>query len=117
MNKEKLYKLAHLLSGFVVMLHGVGQLDEHHGSPWFFFISGALMLLVAIFHHRVEKLLGSGEGIIFFLEGAVQCFIAIHYFELGKKALPFAHLFSSLLYCYVGYLKFTGKKPFWKTKK
>ncbi|MBL7925004.1 MAG: hypothetical protein JNL88_12455 [Bacteroidia bacterium] len=117
MKKENLYKSAHLLSGVVVLLHGIGELDRVHGSPSFFFIAGTLMMLTAVFHHQVERRLGNGESIIFFIEAAVQLFIAFHYFEAGKKALPFAHLFCTLLYVYVGYLKLTGSKPFWSVKK
>ncbi len=117
MKKENLYKTAHFLSGVVVILHGISEMDKTHGTPLFFFIAGILMLLVAAFHHRVEKWLKNWEGLLFFIEGAVQFFIAIHYFEYGKKALPYAHLFTGTMYCYVGYLKLLGQKPFWIRKK
>ena len=117
MKKENLSKLAHIISGVVVLLHGIGEMDRGHGIPWFYFIAGALMILVAAFHHQVEKSLGSGEGIIFFIEAVVQAFIVMHYIEAGKKALPAAHAFSALVYAYVGYLKITNQKPFWKNKK
>ena len=117
MKKEKLSKLAHTISGVVVLLHGIGEMDRGHGIPWFYFIAGTLMILVAAFHHQVEKKLGSGEGIIFFIEAAVQAFIVMHYSEAGKKALPAMHAFSALVYAYVGYLKITNQKPFWKNKK
>ena len=115
--KEKLSKLAHIISGVVVVLHGIGEMDKGHGIPWFFFIAGGLMFLVAVFHHQVEKRLGSGEGIIFFIEAAVQAFIVMHYIEAGKKALPMAHAFTTVMYAYVGYLKLTNQKPFWVKKK
>jgi hypothetical protein len=115
--KEKLSKLAHIISGVVVLLHGIGEMDKGHGVPWFYFIAGALMIMVAAFHNQVEKRLGSGEGIIFFIEAAVQAFIVMHYVEAGKKALPIAHAISTLIYAYVGYLKLTNQKPFWKNKK
>jgi hypothetical protein len=114
MKKENFYKLAHYISGFVVILHGINEIDRWHGSPWFYFITGFLMLLVAVFHHRVEKFLKNGEGVIFLLEGAVQLFIAFHYFEVGKKALPFAHLLATMLYFYVGIMKLKGETPFRK---
>lgn len=117
MKNENLYKLAHLISGLVVLLHGIAELDKSHGSPWFFFIAGTLMVLVAAFHHQVEKKLKNGEGILFFIEGAVQFFIAMHYLEAGKKALPLTHMFAATLYCYVGYLKLLGHKPLWKKGK
>jgi hypothetical protein len=117
MKKENLYKLAHYISGFVVILHGISELDRSHGSPWFYFIAGFLMILVAIFHHQVEKLLKNGEGVIFLIEGAVQLFIAFHYFEEGKKALPFAHLLTTMLYFYVGIIKLKGQVPFRKKGK
>lgn len=117
MKKEKLSKLAHFISGVVVVLHGIGELDKGHGVPWFFFVAGGLMFLVAAFHHKVEKHLGSGEGVIFFIEAAVQAFIMMHYIESGKRALPVAHGFAVLMFAYVGYLKLTNQKPFWRTKK
>ncbi|MBK9637597.1 MAG: hypothetical protein IPO63_07185 [Bacteroidetes bacterium] len=117
MKNEKLYKFAHFLAGFVVILHGIGELDYAHGSPWFFFVAGFLMILVAAFHHRIQSMIGSGESILFFIEAAVQLFIVFHYFERGKKALPFAHLFAAGIYVYVGYIRLLGKKPFWKKGK
>jgi hypothetical protein len=101
----------------VVILHGIGELDYAHGSPWFFFIAGFLMVLVAAFHHRIHAIFGNGESILFFIEAAVQLFIVFHYFERGKKALPFAHLFAVVVYVYVGYIRLVGKKPFWKKGK
>jgi len=117
MKKGNLYKTAHFLAGFVVILHGIGELDHLHGSPMFFFIAGILMLLVAAYHDRVHKMLGNTEGILFFIEAAVQLFIVFHYFERGKKALPFAHLFAAGIYTYVGYCRLLGKKPFGLDKK
>ena len=117
MKKDNLSKLAHIISGVVVILHGIGEMDKGHGVPWFFFIAGALMLLVAVFHHQVEKKLGSGEGVIFFIEAAVQAFIMMHYIEAGKKALPLAHGFTTLMFAYVGYMKLSKQKPFFLKKK
>ena len=97
MKNDKLYKFAHFLAGFVVILHGIGELDHAHGSPLFFFIAGLLMILVAAFHHRIQSIVGSGESILFFIEAAVQLFIVFHYFERGKKALPIAHLFAACM--------------------
>ena len=117
MKKHNLSKVAHIISGVVVILHGIGEMDKGHGIPWFFFITGILMLMVAVFHHPVEKKLGSGEGIVFFVESAVQAFIVMQYLEAGKKALPFAHGFATVLYAYVGYMKLTNQKPFFSRKK
>jgi hypothetical protein len=117
MKNDKLYKLAHFLAGFVVILHGIGELDHAHGSPVFFFVAGSLMFLVAAFHHRVQAIFGSGESILFFIEAAVQLFIVFHYFERGKKFLPVAHLFAACMYVYVGYIRLLGQKPFWIKRK
>lgn len=117
MKKEKLYKFAHFLAGFVVVLHGIGELDRSHGSPAFYFMAGALMILVAIYHHKIQSVIGNGESVIFFLESAVQLFIAFHYFEAGKKALPITHLFAAVMYAYVGYIRLIGSKPFWIKEK
>lgn len=117
MKNDKLYKFAHFLAGFIVILHGIGELDQTHGSPIFFFIAGILMLLVAAFHHRVQAIFGSGESVLFFIEAAVQLFIVFHYFERGKKFLPIAHLFAASLYVYVGYVRLLGQKPFWIKRK
>jgi len=117
MKNDKLYKFAHFLAGFVVILHGIGELDYTHGSPVFFFVAGILMLLVAAFHHRVQAIFGNGESILFFIEAAVQLFIVFHYFERGKKALPFAHFFAACMYVYVGYIRLLGQKPFWIKRK
>lgn len=117
MKNDKLYKFAHFLAGLVVILHGIGELDYAHGSPVFFFIAGILMLLVAAFHHRIQRIVGNGESILFFIEAAVQLFIVFHYFERGKKYLPFAHLLATCIYVYVGYTRLLGKKPLWRGKK
>lgn len=117
MKNDKLYKFAHFLAGLVVILHGIGELDNMHGSPLFFFVAGFLMLLVAAFHHRVQTMVGSGESILFFIEAAVQLFIVFHYFERGKKYLPIAHLLATCMYVYVGYIRLLGQKPFWINKK
>ncbi|MBK7964281.1 MAG: hypothetical protein IPK10_02480 [Bacteroidetes bacterium] len=88
MKNDKLYKFAHFLAGFVVILHGIGELDHAHGSPLFFFIAGLLMILVAAFHHRIQSIVGSGESILFFIEAAVQLFIVFIILNEVRKPYP-----------------------------
>jgi hypothetical protein len=95
-------KIAHLLSGVTVVLHGVADLEVANGHPWFYFLLGSLMIVLAFTHHQIEKFSNLLANSFYFFEAAVLLFICIHYFEIGKKYLPYPYLFSSIAYVIIG---------------
>lgn len=100
--KADLEKLAHILSAFVVLLHGVSALEEEHGNPVFYFIAGIVMLIFAVYHHRIEMKLPFMSNGFFLIEAVVILFISVHYFEIGKKYLPYVYFACALMYFFLG---------------
>jgi hypothetical protein len=98
----KKHSIAHLISGIVVILHGIADLEVHHGKPLFYFLMGILMIFVGVKNDAVAKFSKTLANSFYFIEAIVIFFIAFHFFELGKKFIPWIYTISGVLYFYVG---------------
>ena len=95
--KEKLRRIPHIISGFLILLHGYERYDGGHHTYPVFFIAGTIFLAVATWHHSLLKKFLFIDVLFFFIEALLGIVIALEYFEQGKKGLPFVYLFASLL--------------------
>ena len=101
--------IAHLLASIVVILHGIAQLEVHSGKPFFFFLMGVLMIFVEIKNDTVTKFSKTLVNSFYFIEAVVIFFIAVRYFKLGKKYIPWIYSLASASYLYVGINKLAKK--------
>jgi len=55
-------------------------------------LAGFIFLIIASLHSLIEKKVPWVDGVFFLIEGALSIIVALDYFHLGKKALPFTYL-------------------------
>lgn len=103
--KSKLKTVGHVIAASMVLLRGVDRL-ETGGHVWFYFIMGALILLLAFYHEKIKI----GEAVFSFIEGILVLFIGIEMFEHHKVYLPWLYLVAGSVYFYAGYRQIRKSK-------
>jgi hypothetical protein len=103
--RRKLKKYAHIVAGFVILIHAYEKYESGHGPYLIFTIAGLIFLSVAFFHRIIEKKAPWIDGFFFFIEGILSVFVAIDFFHMGKKALPYTYIFLSLIQFFMAFRK------------
>ena len=103
--RGRLKKHAHVVAGFVILIHAYEKYESGHGSYIKFAIAGLVFLSVAIFHPVIEKRAPWIDGVFFLIEGILSVIVAIDFFHMGKKALPYTYLFLSLIQFFMAFRK------------
>ncbi len=98
---EKSKKIAHILAGVVILLHGYEKMEKSESSYWFFYLSGIVFILMALFHKQLVQKIKWADGLFYIIEAMVLFIIAYDYWHHGKKALPFAYLIAAIGYVIV----------------
>ncbi|HEX5024794.1 MAG TPA: hypothetical protein VFV68_05960 [Agriterribacter sp.] len=107
-NSNKRKRLAHIVAASVILIHAYEKYENGHSSyPWFG-IAGLIFLFIALLHGVVEKKAPWIDGVFFTIEGILSIIIALDYFHLEKKALPYVYLFLAVFQFFMA---------FWKSKK
>lgn len=99
--KEKVQPLAHYLAGFVIIVKGIDKAEHFNEQLFitsFFFIIGLFIVFATFKHHYFEKRFKDFRVLMFLCEGVALSIVTWYYFSEGKKALPFAYLFATILY-------------------
>lgn len=110
--KEKLLPLAHYLAGIVIILKGIDKAEHFHEHPFitvFFFVIGLFILIATFRHHYFEKRFKDFRVLMFLCEGVTLSIVTWYYFNEGKKALPFAYLFATVLYFVMAAVTYNGR--------
>jgi hypothetical protein len=89
----------------MVLITAFDKYESGNSTYIYFAIAGIVFLLVAIFHSKIVKNFIWVDNIFIFLEGSISLLIAFDYFQIGKKALPFAYLFAGIMQFIVGFFK------------
>ncbi|MFT3910915.1 MAG: hypothetical protein QM737_15965 [Ferruginibacter sp.] len=106
--KEKRRRIAHIISGIVILVHAYEKYEGKHHSYLFFAPAGIVFLIIALFHPLIERKFPWVDGVFFVIEGLLSVIVAWEFFHAGKKALP---------YCYVALAVFQFFMAFRKTRK
>jgi hypothetical protein len=106
-NKEKRQRFAHIIAGFVILIHAYEKYETGHASYKFFALAGLVFLSIAIFHPVIEKKVPWVDGVFLIIEGVLSIIIALDFFHMGKKALPYTYL---LLACFQFFIAFKRSK-------
>jgi len=96
MVKEKLKRIPHLISGFIILLHAYERYEEGYHNYVFFLVAGLVFLTVAIFHHPLAHKFKFIDVLFYSIEGALSFLIGWEYLEAGKKTLPYGFFIASL---------------------
>ena len=95
-NPSKAKRIAHIIAASVILLNAFEKFLSGNSSYIVFVIAGLVFLSVAIFHSRIAKRFPRIDGFFFGIEALLSIFVAIDFFLLGKKALPFVYLVAAL---------------------
>jgi len=104
-NREKKKKLAHILAGFLILIHAFEKYDSGHGSYLFFAVAGLVFISVALLHSVIEKKAPWIDGVFFVIEPFLSFLIAWDYFHMGKKGLPICYLVAGLAQLVAAFVK------------
>ena len=103
-DRHKRQKAVHIVSGFVILIHAFEKYVSGHGYIAFT-VAGLIFLSVALFHGVIEKKAPWIDGVFFLIEGILSIIVAVDYFHMGKKGLPFSYLFLGLFQFFMAFRK------------
>lgn len=105
-------KLTHIMAAFIIFIHGYEKLEEHTSSAIFFLISGAVFLLIAIFHHKLVQHVRSVDAVFSLIEGLLAAIVAADFFNDHKHYIQYAYVFAAAVYLVRSFILFrTAPKP------
>ncbi len=64
-DKHKRQRIAHKVTGFVILIHSYKKYESGHGSYQFFLVAGLVFLAVALFHPVIERKAPWIDGLFF----------------------------------------------------
>lgn len=96
-SKEKKRRIAHIIAGLTILLHGYERWSHGHGTGYFFFVAGIIFLLIARWHHQLLHRWPYIDSLFFLIESSLSFLIAWEYFSAGKKLLPAIYAIAALL--------------------
>ncbi|MEO6404057.1 MAG: hypothetical protein ABIY51_06120 [Ferruginibacter sp.] len=105
---EKRKRVAHFAAGATILLHAYENYESGHHSFTLFAIAGTIFLVLALFHHLIEKKLPWIDGVFFVIEGILSLVVAFDMFSYGKKALPTTYILLGIFQFFMAVKK--GKK-------
>ncbi|CAN5751116.1 hypothetical protein BH11BAC7_BH11BAC7_37030 [soil metagenome] len=112
---EKRRRVAHLVAAATILVHAYENYETGHHSWQLFALAGSVVLVLAIFHHTIEKRIHWIDGVFFVIEGMLSFVVSFDDFHHGKKALPITFLCLGIFQFYMAYKR--GKKGMVKSHK
>lgn len=103
MNKEKLKKIPHIISGFMILLHSYERYEAGHGSFVVFLFAGVLFLTIAVFHSKLSRKFPLTDITFYIIESLLSFIIAYEYWSVGKVGLPIPYLIAGLFQIFASY--------------
>jgi len=94
--KEKLKKMPHIISGVLILLHGLERFDSGNGDYPVFLLAGIVFLGVALFHKKISRPFPTADVIFYAVEGLLSFLVAYEYWCAGKRGLPIAYIVAGI---------------------
>ncbi|MBK9731138.1 MAG: hypothetical protein IPO83_07600 [Chitinophagaceae bacterium] len=107
-DRDKRKRFAHIGAGIVILIHAYEKYESGHESYIFFGIAALVFLTIALLHPVIEKKVPWVDGVFLIIEGILSVIVAIDYYHLGKKALPFTYLALAIFQFFMAFRR--GKK-------
>lgn len=107
-NPEKRKRIVHLLSAVTILIHAFENYETGHHSWQLFAVAGVTVLILVLFHAKIEKKFPWIDGAFFAIEAVLSFVICYDLFHHGKKALPFTYLALGLFQLFMAFKK--GRK-------
>jgi hypothetical protein len=95
-----LESMTHYITAFVVIMKGIDKIDVA-GKAFFgvLFISiGLVILLGAIFHHKVESRIRNFKAYAFALEAVVMALVGYIFMKDGKQMIQYLCFFAAAMF-------------------
>lgn len=108
--RAKLARYAHALTGFVIIMKGVGKIEHHQNGVGAILIAIGITFALISFFHEKFPFIKRHEAVLLWIEAFVMALIAFSYFSEGKKGLPAAYVLCSIIYIVVGFYRFYRPK-------
>jgi predicted Na+-dependent transporter len=108
--REKLARYAHALTGFVIVMKGVGKIEHHQNGVGAVLIAIGIGFALFSFFHEKISFIKRHEAVLLWIEAVVLALVAFSYFAEGKKALPSAYVLCCVIYIIVGFYRFYRPK-------
>ncbi len=100
--KNRLRKIGHLVSGFVIILKGYSKIEELHPEiGGVLIVLGILFISFGLFHEKISWI-KRHEAWLLWLEAAAIALVAYSYFSAGKVGLPITYTVAAAVYFVVG---------------
>ena len=97
MNKEKLKKIPHFISGVVILLHSLERFESNHKTYIVFLVAGIIFFSLAIFHKYFIRKFPLIDIIFYGIESLLSFLIAYEYLKADKKGLPIAYCIAGII--------------------
>ena len=107
-NDDKRKRVAHIGAAVVILINAYDNFESGQPIYKLFLVAGFVVLLLALFHHSIEKKAPWVDGVFFIIEGLLSLVVAFNYFHLGKKALPVTFVLLAVFQFYMALRK--GKR-------
>ena len=108
--RAKLARYAHLLTGFVIVMKGVGKIEHHQNGVGAVLIAIGIVFALFSFFHEKLAFITRHEAVLLWIEAVVMALVAYSYFSEGKKGLPAAYVLCSVIYIVVGFYRYHRPK-------
>ena len=96
-NIERRNKVVHMMGGLLILLHAYEKYSIGESVYIYFAVCGLLFSVIALLHEKLAKNYPWIDGVFFGIEGLLSIVVAIDYFRMEKKALPYAYLVAAAL--------------------
>lgn len=104
-NEDKRKRFAHIIAAVIILINSYDNYENGQSIYKLFAIAGLMVLILALFHHTIEKKALWIDGVFFIIEGLLSLIVAFNYFHLGKKALPITFILLALFQFYLAFRK------------
>jgi hypothetical protein len=98
-HRERVQQIAHILAGVLILLKSRIVGEHHPAIGTILIILGITFILVALFHHRIERVIGlKGESFLFLLEALAVSVVAYEMTAEHKHYLQYAYALAAVMY-------------------
>lgn len=94
--KEKMKRFAHLLSGALILIHGIDRFEESRAMWPVFIGAGSVFILLAVFHRQLTAKWSGIDSLFFLIEAMLCITIMFEFMDAGKRGLPFMYLIAAI---------------------
>ncbi|MEP7263364.1 MAG: hypothetical protein ABI772_02635 [Bacteroidota bacterium] len=101
--KPTVFKILQFTASLLVLMEGIRQLDSAYNFPWFYLITGVVMLSIVTVLPVLNTKYHLTGAVIYFAEGIVLGIIGLHYWGDFRKYGALLYIVIALLLILSGF--------------